>query len=85
MSDAIAADRTDARELSCIGLTNVDEDTLTFHGEPVDHYYEEMARRGDDVWSCSVIGCYGDDQHHGDPLYNTRKIRKITETEHHTP
>ncbi len=57
---------TDARDLSCQGLMDVladggpdggPDDGPTFHGLPVVHYAEEMARRGEwHVCGCELIG-----------------------------
>lgn len=65
-------DHVHARELSCAGLSMVDPttDPLTFRGEPVDGYHEEVARRGGDlIYGCAVGGCYGDHPSHGDPSW----------------
>jgi hypothetical protein len=43
---------------------------LTFHHQPVEGYTEELARRGELVYSCAVIGCCGDHPDHGNPWFN---------------
>lgn len=47
----------DAEHLSCQGLQSVDPDLLTFHGDRVLGYAEELARRTEDhVFGCERIG-----------------------------
>lgn len=57
--------RVDARDLSCQGLTYCvehEDGTVTHHGQPVDHYAAEIARRGDwHVHGCELIGHCGDE------------------------
>lgn len=54
----MTTETVDARNISCQGLAqSIDPDVLTFHGQTVVNYAEEIERRGEGhVYGCDLIG-----------------------------